>query len=334
MSCLLSIVIPVYNAEGFLDFNFASLLDQDVPNDYYEIICVDDGSKDGSGALLDQYASQHSNVKVIHQANAGHANARNAGMDIAQGKYIWFVDADDCIDRKCVGFIVESMETHQIGVMSIRHALFHNDNEVPTSAGNYKYSPNAKQNPSPCSGIRIFDLNLLREHDIRWRPELGASDDLIFCFFAESYAKNVVYIDSVNYYHRKWSGSVTGRKDLGTDKRFIESHILIANIFKDELSNPRYTKKQQQNLKLRIRHCAQAVLIMCAMIGDKDFTKDILKRLREQNLYPYALVWSNLKPHISFKRTLLDWSIFLFPLSIYYRFYCYIYRKFNLTHKY
>lgn len=334
MNCLLSIVIPVYNAKEFLDFNFESLLDQDVPDDSYEIICVDDGSKDGSGALLDQYAALHPNIKVIHQENAGHANARNAGMDIASGKYIWFVDADDCIDRKCVGFIVENMQAHNIGVMSVHHTLFHNDSEVPTVAGSYTYAPKAKQNPSPCSGIRIFDLELLRKNNIRWRPELGASDDLIFCFFAESYAENVVYIDSVNYYHRKWSGSVTGRKDLGTDKRFIESHIMIANIFKNELSNPRYTKKQKKNLHLRIRHCAQAVLIMLAMIGDPEFTKETLQKLREQGLYPYALIWSNLPPHLSLKRTVLDWSIFLFPLKPYYRFYCFIYRKFNLTHKY
>ncbi len=334
MSCFLSIVIPVYNAKEFLDFNFASLLDQDLSKENYEIICVDDGSKDGSGELLDKYAAEYPNVKVIHQENAGHAKARNAGMDIAQGKYIWFVDADDCIDRQCMGFIVEKMEAYDIGVMSIRHVLFYNDNEVPTTPFVYKYAPNQKQNPSPCSGIRIFNLELLRTNNIRWRPELGASDDLIFCFFAETYAKNVVYIDSVNYYHRKWAGSVTGRKDLGTDKRFIESHIMIADIFKKELSNPRYNKKQQKNLKLRIRHCAQAILTMCAMIGDKEFTEETLKALQEQGLYPYAFIGSNLLPHISLKRTLLDWSIFLFPIKIYYKLYCTVFRKFHLTHKY
>ena len=228
MNCLLSIVIPVYNAEKFLGFNFASLLDQDLSKDNYEIICVDDGSKDGSGKLLDKYANEYPNIKVIHQENAGHANARNAGMDIAQGKYIWFVDADDCIDKKCMGFIVENMEAHSIDVMSIRHVPFYNNDEVPSASLNYKYIPNPKQNPSPCSGIRIFNLELLRTNNIRWRPELGASDDLIFCFFAETYAKNVVYIDSVGYYHRKWSGSVTGKKDLGTDKRFIESHTPVS----------------------------------------------------------------------------------------------------------
>ncbi len=334
MNCFLSIVIPVYNAKEFLDFNFASLLDQDVSNDYYEIICVDDGSTDGSGDLLDQYAERYSNIKVIHQENAGHANARNAGMDIAQGKYIWFVDADDCIDRKCIGFIVENMQAHNIGVMSIRHVLFHNDGEVPTTAASYKYTPCAKPNPSPCSGIRIFNLELLKANNIRWKPELGASDDLIFCFFAETYAENVVYIDSVSYYHRKWSGSVTGKKDLGTDKRYIKSHIMIANIFRNELSNPRYTRKQIQNLKLRIRQCAQAVLTMAAMIGDKTFINETLNDLREQDLYPYAFIWSNLIPRISLKRTLLDWSIFLFPIKAYYKLYCALFRKLHLTHNY
>lgn len=333
MKCL-SIVIPVYNAKDFLDFNFESLLDQDLPQDQYEIICVDDGSSDGSGEILDKYAESNSNVIVIHQKNAGHAAARNAGMDIAQGKYIWFVDADDCIDRNCLGFIVNNMNEHQIGVMSIKHVPFYNQDEIPSKAFDYKYSPKPKSNPSPCSGIRIFNLELLKTNNIRWRSDLGASDDLIFCFFAETCANKVVYIDSINYYHRKWSGSVTGKKDLKTDKRFIESHIMIADIFKNELSNPRYNKKQIKNLKIRIRQCAQAVLTMCSMIGDKEFTNETLESLHKKGMYPYAFIGSNLLPKISFKRTMLDWSIFFFPIESYYKMYCAIFRKFNLTHKY
>ena len=94
---LLSIVIPVYNVKQFLRDCLDSMFAQNVPKSSYEIICVDDGSTDGSGAILDSYAQAADNMTVIHQENGGVSKARNAGLDHAVGQYIWFVDADDFI---------------------------------------------------------------------------------------------------------------------------------------------------------------------------------------------------------------------------------------------
>ena len=92
-----SIIVPVYNVEKYLERCLDSLINQTFKD--IEIICIDDGSIDNSGKILDEYAAKDSRLKVIHQNNAGQAAARNNGMKIASGRYISFVDSDDWVDK-------------------------------------------------------------------------------------------------------------------------------------------------------------------------------------------------------------------------------------------
>lgn len=96
MSELISIIIPVYNVEKYLKRCLESVINQTYRN--LEIILVDDGSKDSSGKICDEYAEQDKRIKVIHKKNGGASSARNMGLDIAQGNYIGFIDSDDWIE--------------------------------------------------------------------------------------------------------------------------------------------------------------------------------------------------------------------------------------------
>ena len=92
-----SIIMPVYNAEKFLCESLDSIISQTC-NDW-ELICVDDGSSDGSGALLEKYAEKDRRIKVIHQRNGGAHVARNAALAVASGEWLGFVDSDDAINK-------------------------------------------------------------------------------------------------------------------------------------------------------------------------------------------------------------------------------------------
>lgn len=96
MSPYFSLILPVFNVEEYLERCLRSVLSQSFSD--YEIILVDDGSKDSSGAICDAYASKNANIRVIHKKNGGLSSARNAGLEKASGKYIWFVDSDDWIE--------------------------------------------------------------------------------------------------------------------------------------------------------------------------------------------------------------------------------------------
>lgn len=107
---LVSVVVPIYNVEAFLPQCIDSLLAQTHPN--MEIILVDDGSPDGSGAICDDYASRHSHIRVIHKENGGLSSARNAGIAAAQGEYIGFVDSDDFVESAMFRALLEAAVTH------------------------------------------------------------------------------------------------------------------------------------------------------------------------------------------------------------------------------
>lgn len=102
---LVSVVMPVYNSEEYVADALKSLLSQDF--DRFEIIAVDDGSTDGSGAICNELAQQDERLRVIHKENGGLCSARNAGIDAARGEYIMFCDNDDTV---LPGFIADNYE--------------------------------------------------------------------------------------------------------------------------------------------------------------------------------------------------------------------------------
>lgn len=108
MQPLVSIVVPIYNTEEFLSQCVESLLAQSMTN--LEIILVNDGSPDGSAAIVDQYAQQDPRIKTVHQSNRGLPGARNAGMAVATGQYLGFVDSDDWVEEHMFAKLLATIE--------------------------------------------------------------------------------------------------------------------------------------------------------------------------------------------------------------------------------
>ena len=100
-----SFIIPIYNAEKHIANCLDSLLNQDIDQAEYEILCINDGSTDASLEILQNYAATYNNIVIINKSNEGVAIARNTGLNLAQGDYIWFIDADDWLTRDCLGTI-------------------------------------------------------------------------------------------------------------------------------------------------------------------------------------------------------------------------------------
>lgn len=107
---LISVIVPVYKVERFLPKCVESILNQTYRN--LELILVDDGSPDGSGRLCDAYSVQDSRVRVLHKENGGLSDARNAGLDVAAGDYLSFVDGDDWIEPDTCAAMLAAAEKH------------------------------------------------------------------------------------------------------------------------------------------------------------------------------------------------------------------------------
>lgn len=127
-----SVIVPVYNAENYLAECVDSILAQTIQD--LECILVDDGSTDSSPAICDAYAEKDCRVKVIHKANGRAASARNAGMKIAQGTYIAFVDADDWISSD----MYEKMLATGADVCLCDYVRFQGEQEFPFTQPNIR----------------------------------------------------------------------------------------------------------------------------------------------------------------------------------------------------
>lgn len=106
---LVSIIVPVYNAEKYLRYCVDSILGQSHTN--LEVILVDDGSRDDSPRICDEYADRDARVRVIHQENGGIGRAQNTGLDAATGRYIAFADNDDILDRRNIELLLHALES-------------------------------------------------------------------------------------------------------------------------------------------------------------------------------------------------------------------------------
>ena len=103
----LSIIIPFYNVEQYITQCLDSVYAQDIPEEEYEVICVDDCSPDNSIAIVEEYAKQHSNLIIVrNKYNRKLGGARNAGMEVATGQYVWYVDSDDYISENCLAYLL------------------------------------------------------------------------------------------------------------------------------------------------------------------------------------------------------------------------------------
>jgi len=204
-----SIIIPVYNTEKYLNKCLDSLINQTLEN--IEIICVDDGSSDNSLEILNKYAFGDSRIKVISQANKKQGSARNAGIKIAKGNYIGFVDSDDYVasdyfeklykialnnnsDIAC-GSIVRVREHKQ------KYRLLYEDKKCVTKLEEkLKTCTSIGQDYSWNVWNKIYKKSFLLEKNI-WFDESVYFEDVNFTIKALYHAKSVVSVPNTNYYY-------------------------------------------------------------------------------------------------------------------------------------
>lgn len=138
MHDIISVIVPIYCVEKYINQCIDSILNQSYP--YLEIILVDDGSPDNCGLICDEYAKKDGRIKVIHKKNGGLSDARNAGIKISSGKYIAFVDSDDCIDQRMYEKLQNTLQECGADIAEC-HSVSFDDGSIP----NARYSNQIKE---------------------------------------------------------------------------------------------------------------------------------------------------------------------------------------------
>lgn len=230
----LSVIIPVYNAEAYLGECLSSLLGQDLPGEEYEIVCVNDGSGDGSLALLRSFAETHSNIIVIDQENSGVTTARNAGLAAAKGDYIWFIDADDFVRPNCFARLKALADPNLCDRVVFGAYRF---TDTLTEEEREKSRKNALPVNTPWYDAVVWRCILRREfllrHALTFRyPELTHGEDGLFMYEVTLCDPATTELNEVLYFYREHSGSAETTVSPENRLRKLRSYIRICTILR------------------------------------------------------------------------------------------------------
>lgn len=238
---LLSIIVPVYNVQGYLHDCIDSLLAQNIDNNLYEIILINDGSSDKSGEIINRYSYMYKNVKAFHFENGGLGAARNQGIKLAQGKYIAFLDSDDFVPKKAYGSLLESADFNNADIVTSPVERF--ENGKYTRSGLHKKVDFTQKNgttleemPSllydTTSTNKIYNLEFLKQKGLHF-PEQIVYEDIYFTMRAYAKAKIINVIEDVTYIWRIRNGETVS---ISQDRFNIQGYKDRINICLDTLS--------------------------------------------------------------------------------------------------
>lgn len=242
MQPVLTIIVPVYNVEKYIERCVKSLREQTLSE--IEIILVDDGSKDASGIICDKFGKEDSRIKVIHKQNEGQGIARNCGIEAAKGKYAAFVDSDDYVDKETYQYMITQMEvcnadvgcfgyTHDNSLCSsifqskIRGCIYRFE-EVKREFVLHFFGDDPMNDDmrgvSAC--MSVYRMAIIKEHGIRFPSERKVlSEDTLFNLEFCQFAGIAVSCERLFYHYCLQQDSFSrgySRERLGKTAEFIE----------------------------------------------------------------------------------------------------------------
>lgn len=234
-----SVIVPIYNVEKYLDDCVESILAQDYSN--LEIILIDDGSKDNSGTIADRYKEIDERVIVVHKQNGGVAAARNTGIKLATGEFLTFVDADDWIAVDYVSHLLYLQELYDSDVcMTTRHFVLDSDSQ----ASNVSISKISNEeaavlllDPKIMIGTynKLYRRSFIKKNSLLQNEQLFSGEGLHYMITAVQRANHVTISNKrIYYYRRNVSESATTRFNINM---FTNNELALDYIKKDQIIN-------------------------------------------------------------------------------------------------
>lgn len=243
MNPLISIIVPVYNAESTLKRCVDSIVHQKFTD--WELLLVDDGSRDNSGTICDEYAVKDSRIKVFHKENGGVSSARNIGLNNAIGKWITFCDSDDFVYSSWLDNFVELlMNDSDLICQSFRCSKSLIDTSLQESICGFDYYGNKndgliKLYENKILGylwVKLFKKEIIDKYSLRFDEQFNFWEDQVFCVKYFCYINTISCTKSIGYYYNvpDWEGKYTIKKNILLVYKAI--YINFSEIFKDSFN--------------------------------------------------------------------------------------------------
>ncbi len=321
----LSIIVPIYNVELYLKDCLKSLLEQNIKHDEYEIICIDDGSKDNSANIVREFATKYDNIKLISKDNGGVSSARNVGLLNSNGKYIWFVDSDDCIRANCLRYLKNIIEKNDPDFIKFKYKSidenykFENDdfNDLP-------YTIQTRLNSSSNVFSTIVKSEIISNNNIKFNENLKYGEDTLFQYYVYLYRNSnnsSIVVDGNLYLYRNRSCSAMNVKTKKSFTKHTEDLIEMARIYAKDYENKiTNVPEKLENIKLRQHLAIEGALTILPKSNLN--LRTTIRTLKNEGLYPYPIPKWKLKEakRLSAKIEVLVKFLFKYPFfyKIYY----------------
>lgn len=296
----LSIIIPVYNVEKYIERCLKSVVDQDLPENEYEIIVVNDGSTDNSGKIIEDISKKYSNIIIHNQENSGLGGARNKGIKLAKGNYIWFIDSDDFVEKNCLDLLISKSFENDVDVLSFEFGCT-NENGEPINwidfsldfmgksflTGEEFYSSNYKHN---YIWLYFFKRSLFIDNNLFFEERINMQDSEIMPRIMW-HVKKIMHVPKVIYYYVNRENSFINNKSEKIRKRYYNSIITVSNL----LSNYQRTLPKRSLIAATIdKKLSEINRILFLQFIYNDFDdntlKELINKLKKNHLYPFKYI--------------------------------------------
>lgn len=269
-----SIIVPIYNVEKYVRTCVNSLISQTYKN--IEIILVDDGSKDKSGSICNEFAQQDKRIRVIHKKNGGLSSAREAGINHASGEYVMIVDGDDWIDittiQKCVKEVEKDPFIDCVLFSYVKefannsvpmHVLDNTEHFSKKEAEDKVYRrlfglsddelshPERMDNIVSCC-MKLYKTEIARKGKYFDNRIVGSSEDTLFNMYALYNCVSMVYLDECYYHYRKINTSITNSYRENLEKKWAILFKEMRKILKEKNLGEKYQKAFMNRVALSI----------------------------------------------------------------------------------
>lgn len=269
---LVSIIIPVYNVELYIEKCLISCIKQNISTFDYEIIVVNDGSLDNSLAIAERFMNKYPNIKILNQENQGLSGARNNGMKYARGEYIWFVDSDDYIEENCLGRIVSYLKD-DLDILQLQYRHVYEDGTSPLDI-NFCKIEGVKSGlevteqgglPAPAQ-FSIYRTKFLKENKLEFVRGIY-HEDSEFKPRVTYLAKKITSDTCISYnYLQRLSGSITSNFKLKNGLDMLK----VMNSLLDFINEENMPKIYRKHLYRRIGMNMNSLLFGIRLLSNDD----------------------------------------------------------------
>lgn len=220
----LSIIIPIYNSEKYLKECLDSIVNQNYKN--YEVILIDDGSKDSSAEICKKYVSANSNFKYYYQTNSGVSAARNFGISKSKGEYIYFMDSDDKIVKETFDYIINNIKNYDL--LCFGYTKWYKKNLVDMSfdekirdIDNFRCQIFTNPRIGGYLWNKLFKREIIVKYNINFDQRVNYSEDLHFVIRYLNFCSSISYKPKILYYYRFRKSNVSANFNYNKNKSIL-----------------------------------------------------------------------------------------------------------------